>query len=492
MRHATIIFSATLLLAASCSTDSTAPSIERQAPQPTVTPAAPAPAPIAVMPVRQDRTVEIESPGRNDKGTWLARPTLTLEGLDGFVRQGRPQTGRFGGWLARREPATGYFYAKQVDGRWWLVDPEGYLFFSQGLNVITASRSEITDVFGGEDKWLAATGDLLRQASFNTAGGWSSPLFQRGGGGLARTVTMHVMESFGKSIGVIENKEGMNHFIRDCIPVFHPGFKAFAESSVAGMPDAADDPWIIGLFSDNELPLPVDVLDRCLKLDRENPALRPNLEAAEAWVAANVPDGDPAKITADHRQRFVAHVAEQYFAVMRDTIKKRFPNHMYIGSRLLALIGHIGKNEYFWRMVGRYQDVISMNYYDVWGPDRDSIVKWEGWSSRPMLITEWYAKAQDVPGLSNKGGAGFLVRTQEDRAKYYQHFVITSIATKRIVGWHWFKYQDDHSASKREDNVGGANKGFVDVDFKPFPALFARAGDVQAEAYTLATFFDAR
>ena len=44
---------------------------------------------------------------------------------------------RFGGWAAgpKRE-ATGHFRTEKVDGRWWLVDPSGNLFFSWGIDVL--------------------------------------------------------------------------------------------------------------------------------------------------------------------------------------------------------------------------------------------------------------------------------------------------------------------------------------------------------------------
>ncbi|MGD8174460.1 MULTISPECIES: beta-galactosidase [Marinimicrobium] len=55
---------------------------------------------------------------------------------------------RFGGWKdGPRYEATGYFRTKKVDGKWWLVDPEGYLFFSNGLaNVRMANLTTLTGV----------------------------------------------------------------------------------------------------------------------------------------------------------------------------------------------------------------------------------------------------------------------------------------------------------------------------------------------------------
>src|SRR5450759_1364015 len=35
---------------------------------------------------------------------------------------------KFGGFLGTKVKATGYFRVEKVDGKWWFVDPEGYLF----------------------------------------------------------------------------------------------------------------------------------------------------------------------------------------------------------------------------------------------------------------------------------------------------------------------------------------------------------------------------
>ncbi|WP_448248430.1 agarase [Thalassotalea agariperforans] len=55
---------------------------------------------------------------------------------------------RFGGWKSGPKfEATGYFRTQKVDDQWWMVDPEGYLFFSHGVaNVRMANTTTITGV----------------------------------------------------------------------------------------------------------------------------------------------------------------------------------------------------------------------------------------------------------------------------------------------------------------------------------------------------------
>lgn len=57
-----------------------------------------------------------------------------------------PDRSRFGGWKdGPKLDATGYFRAQKVNGKWWMVDPDGYLFFSNGLaNVRLANMYTVT------------------------------------------------------------------------------------------------------------------------------------------------------------------------------------------------------------------------------------------------------------------------------------------------------------------------------------------------------------
>lgn len=57
---------------------------------------------------------------------------------------GKPMPGRstFGGWLAGPKlNATGFFRTEKIDGKWMLVDPEGYPYFATGLDIIRLSNS---------------------------------------------------------------------------------------------------------------------------------------------------------------------------------------------------------------------------------------------------------------------------------------------------------------------------------------------------------------
>ena len=84
----------------------------------------------------------VDELGQRKAGTWpgktesLAelRDFLTKE-LDWAKKHNRypDDWSEYGGWQKKRFPATGWFHRVHDGRRWWLVDPEGCAFFSNGM-----------------------------------------------------------------------------------------------------------------------------------------------------------------------------------------------------------------------------------------------------------------------------------------------------------------------------------------------------------------------
>jgi len=77
---------------------------------------------------------------------------------------------KFGGWQAGpRLEATGYFHTAKVDGKWTLVDPEGYMFFMTGLDnirmddTVTITGADFDDPSKREGRQVTSE---LRQSMF--------------------------------------------------------------------------------------------------------------------------------------------------------------------------------------------------------------------------------------------------------------------------------------------------------------------------------------
>jgi len=427
---------------------------------------------------------------------WMKSPakatvfdTSTLAGLKDFHPE-NVDLDTYGGWKVPGTPAkaTGFFYAQQIDGRWWLIDPEGNRFLhmavvSVGVQHGPGFKAALAAKFGGSrDQWLAATMALLTNAGFNGTGAWSDDaLLQASPRRLVYTPILNLMSGYGHKHGGMRQDPGHAGYPGDCIFSFDPGFAAYADQACQSLAQHKDDPWLLGYFSDNELPLWKGTLTAFLKL----PESEPGHAAAAQWKAAR-PGGAAAPITPADEDAFRIFVAERYFSICRAAIHKYDPHHMYIGSRF-----HSGekKSEKFIAAAGKYLDVVSINVYGNWNP-REDAANWARWAGKPMIPTEWYAKGMDS-GMKNDTGAGWTVPTQKDRGYFYQHFVLQMLASKGAVGWHWFKYADNDPLDTSADPSNrDSNKGIVNGKYEPYEPLREAMTALNKVAYPLTAYFD--
>jgi hypothetical protein len=442
----------------------------------------------------KDGTVIVETHGSSPAGDkpWVPHATRLLEKLDGYTPSGSSvKVNQYGGRLDRpKEKATGFFYVKKIADRQWLIDPEGCRYYNIGLNTVREPKN-MKARFGSSGKWAEAATTELRDLGFNGLGNGSSTNLQTVKHPLVWVLRKNFMFTFAKDKKLTEAASGTVGFLNRCMPVFHPEFASFCEQFGQDLAATAKDPTLLGIMTDNELQCPVDLLDRYLALDATDPNQKPGRDAAAAWLAARKGSSSTKNVTLRDRYEFITYAFEQYYRIVSRTVRKYDPNHLYLGSRINYHSGEFD-NPYFWKMLANYHDVISVNYYHFWGPQKNQFSDWANWCNRPVILTEWYAKALDAPGLANTHGAGWLVRTQQDRAYYYQHFAMNAFELKNIVGFHFFKYLDDPKESVALDNLGGANKGMFDAEGQPYKILTDRAQAVNREAYPLIEFFDQR
>ncbi len=428
---------------------------------------------------------------------WTLRDTRTIELLEGFQPGSKKvRHGKYGGRLDKKAEARGFFYPKKVGDRWWLVDPEGNFFIHIGVCSVNGGRSEFSqkpamDKFGTWDKWAEFSTNLLTKYGFNGTGGWSDTKPLRAASHpLAYTLSWSFMGSFGRSKRLTRQEPGHLGYPNKCIPVFHPDFEKFCDDYARKLAATKDDPWLIGHFSDNELPVVSDMLDRSLQLDVSNPNLRYGYEAARKWLSkrkgkdATLPD-----ITDADRRAFLCYAFDRYYRITTDAIRKYDSNHLCLGPRLHG--GALRMSGVF-RAAGKYLDVIAVNYYGAWAPDQKRMTMWIAESGRPFMITEFYAKGQDS-GLPIVSGAGWLVPTQTDRAWFYQNFTLGLLESKSCVGWHWFKYRDNNPLDLSTDPSNrDSNKGIVNYEYEPYLTLLWEMKKLNDEVYPLIDYFDSR
>ena len=396
----------------------------------------------------------------------------------------------YGGLKSATSEATGYFHTTKQRDRWWLVDPEGNLYLHRGVTSIketrTAAAAEVLKTqFGNQEGWVEATSQLLKNHGFNGIGPWSNdralaPAQHQ----LSYSKIWNFMSSYGKQRGGTYQKSGHIGYPESCPFIFDPEFPAFCQEHAKRLTASKDDPWLLGHFTDNELPWNLQMLDRYLSLPKDDHGYL----AATAWLQARNPQRNEKKeLTDEDRLDFVGYAADTYFSIVTEAIRNHDPNHLILGSRFHGSALRIPS---LFEAAGRYCDVISVNYYHRWTPEQNRIGNWSRTAKKPILVTEWYAKGEDS-GMGNTSGAGWLVKTQDDRGRFYQNFTLGLLESKVCVGWHWFRYSDNDPQQKGTDPSNrDANKGIVTSHYQPYRPLLDAMREINQRAYGIVLYFD--
>jgi len=446
----------------------------------------------------ESQTIPVKMKRRPTDSQWTIQQTRTPVSLPGYRPGAKAiSLSRYGGRTDRKAEAKGFFYTKQIGDRWWLIDPEGNLFIHIGMcsvrqGMTRMEQQSALQKFGNWQQWAEFCTTTLKNFGFNGTGGWSDGLFLRESGHpLVYVLSWDFMGDFSKLKRLVWQEPGRLGYPNMCIPVFHPGFALFCDTyAKEHLLETKDDPYLLGHFADDELPLAPDILDRSLQLDYRNQDLRYGYLAAKRWLARR--KGDDATIsdiTEEDRAAFLEYVFEEYYKITCKAIRKYDENHLCLGSRLY---GEYLTYPEVLRAAGRHIDVVAANYFGAWGPDQARLNMWAKESGKPILICEWYAKGADT-GMANQSGQGLLVPTQLDRGYFYQHFTLELLENKNCIGWHWFKLRDNNPADTETDPSNrDSNKGIMNYQFEPYLPLLEKMRQINQNVYSLTDYFDQR
>ena len=389
----------------------------------------------------------------------------TIEDLSKFVPEGKIDLSQYGGWEKKKFNRTGFFYALKNEDRWWLVDPEGCAFFSLGVNSVNLGiKKRKTPPDEEEIAWGEKTSAMLRDFGFNTLGCWSdAPVVQKIQKPMPYCLRWNFMPGYRNQRRFKYPSTGEFNTIYPFDEEFGPFCIKHAESAQK----TQNDPWLFGHFSDNELTFTEKGI---VKEYLKHPPSDPNHKAAKKFMA----ERGRKEPNAQDDSNFLELVVETYYRKVSAALKKNDPNHMFLGSRFH---GRALNSASLFLGSAKHTDLISVNYYHRWTPENERIGNWSNLADKPILITEFYAMAEDT-GLPTHKGAGFKVKAQQDRAYFYQHFALGLLQNKNCVGWHWFRYRD-----------GWTNTGIVNEKEKPYPLLTQSMQKINKQAYPLIEFF---
>lgn len=423
--------------------------------------------------------------GKVSYSDWSVFRATTMDQLPGFKPETETIFNKYGSDPSRSDAVTGFYHTRKTGGRWWIIDPMGNACLQAGVNGVrpgTSSRNDqaLAERFGDEQSWVRRTHDDLILMGFSGAACWSDvPLIRSSNAQADHPVSYTVILNFYQGY---QKNRSQKHKDDLSFAVFDREFEVYVDRQSQTLTESRNDPNLLGYFSDNELAFSTKILDECLAAAD---TADPNRKAAAEWIrqrnlnAGSLRDSD--------REEFLGVVAERYYQVVSGAIRKYDPNHLYLGSRLHGKVKHL---ETVVRAAGRYCDIISINYYGHWEPLAKHFEAWAKWAEKPVIITEFYVKGDDS-GLANMTGAGWRVRTQEDRGHFYENFCIQLLRMKNCVGWHWFRYMDNDPTDTTADQSNqNSNKGIVDNYYRYYEPLTRHMTSLNRNRYRLVTYFD--
>ena len=275
--------------------------------------------------------------------------------------------------------------------------------------------------------------------------------------------------------------------------VFHPDYeKAVFAAAEKRCAPKKDDPSLVGWFIDNELAWwgrssdpGVGLFDLVAQLPPEHSARK----ALDQWLVGNRRQSTATDCnrlqstvqTISHETKvgFLSLVAERYFSVAAEALRRHDPNHMVLGCRFAGL----GAHEAVLKAAARHCDIVTFNYYP-WA-DLDQGVVFNRKDGRPMadvlrdfhdkvgaplLITEWSFSALDT-GRPCSDGAGQRFRTQAERVEAAELFARTLLSLPFMVGHAWFMWVDQPALGFNKYFHEDCNYGLVSEEGVPYPAL---------------------
>lgn len=459
--------------------------------------------------------------------------SVEIEKEDLQQHPGPPNLNQYGGWTAGlRLDKTGFFHVEKYEGKWWIVDPEGCLFWSTGLNCVHPGGSTgiqyrehyfrnlpeaDSDLgrFYGKGGW-APHGFYKDRVPFDTYNFYAANLFRRYGEDWQekfRRITHRRFRSWGmNTIGFSSDRvlysqkktpytgyvwirgtvriEGSKSYWFKCHDVFDEGFREAVRSSIERQRTGAGDPWCIGYYVDNELQwgelgsTAIDVLEspptqpaKIRFVDDLKQKYGDISRLNNAWgtghtswdaLLETTESPDPKRAHEDLAV-FYEKILDVYFRTIREELNRVAPGQIYLGSRF-----GWSNNDVTIRTAARYCDILSFNKYETSIADLSLP---EG-TDKPVIIGEFHFGSLDR-GSFHVGQ--IAVKDQAGRGEAYRSYIQGALRNPYLVGAHWFQYIDQPATGRGDGE--NYNVGFIDICDNPFYDLIEKVRETNYSMY---------
>lgn len=467
---------------------------------------------------------------------------LAEEQADLKAWPGLPDRDRYGGWTQGPTlKAAGFFRVEKVDGKWWLVTPDGHLFWSIGVDCVGTQAATITTGREYMFSWLPDAGDPLARHrgriksahmgpvkegdtfnfyaanlqrkfgtdwlnpwseltlsrltswGFNTIANWSDHLFY-GNGRVPYVATAHIGGDHDRL------SSGSDYWGRMHDP-YDPRFTEDAARAIRTIAaKVRNDPWCIGWFVDNELSWggfgdpagrhglargalaePATSHAKKAFISRLRDKYVDIARLNEAW-GTKLADWEaldsPFKVEGGLPELMKADM----YAFVKDLARRYFTT---VRDQLReADPNHLYMGcRFAWQTEEAVEasaeicDVVSFNIYAVTADPKRMEAARP--LDKPCILGEFHFGALDR-GMLHTGLVA--AADQATRAAMYRDYVYSALDNPMVVGCHWFQYLDQPLTGRSYDGEN-YNIGFVTVTDTPYPEMVKVARETHAEAY---------
>ena len=458
---------------------------------------------------------------KNDK---QLKSQIQIEDEDLKLNPISEEWNKFGGYTqGSKLNSTGHFRVEKIDDKWWFIDPEGYLFWSSGINSvgkfniatpINGRRHFFEDLpnrdksnfyngnkynfgdlilsikYGSSDLYLNRSLKRMKSWGMNTMGGWSNIDVIQANDDQKVPYTL--------SVGTLKYK--VNNKLPD---VFNENWKNTVNNNIKRVSASAkNDSFFIGFFVDNELTWydPNNFVLEMFKFKKSTATkskyvkeLKKEFVKIEvlnkkcgsnfiSWKEFEDFEGDKfLSNLKDFNVKFYIQFCEKYFKTIKEAINNHSPEKLYLGCRWHAGGRKKHRNQYNIVIASKYVDVLSFNQYvnelnDFHFPGKEEIDK-------PFIISEFNFGALDVgkfyPGLGHAS-------SQRNRGEKYENFIESALNTTNCIGAHWFMWANSTTAGRGYEGEN-ANCGVLSETDTPYYELIKYIRKINYNIYSYRT-----
>ncbi len=461
------------------------------------------------------------------------KATIAKEEIDLSTNQHSPEKwSKYGGWKGGPKfESTGHFRVQKYNGKWWLIDPEGYLFWSHGVVRVTPSsaitpldnREKYFEGLPAKDSELAlfyTTKDEIL-APYYAVRGWTKT-YDFSAANLYRKYGKQWREKFADSahrrlkswgLNTIANSSDSFIFLQKKTPYaerfeihsrsisgpagwwwaiadpWDPSFIKAINDNLDKRKEQLDDPFCIGYFVDNEhhwgspdrigRNVAMSPADLPAKLEFLNDlkVQYGDIKSLNASWGTSFKNWDDFLANKDELKNanykdlsaFSKKFIGKYFENICKTIKARVPHMLYLGCRFAGTA-----NEIALQQAGKYCDVISFNIY----ADTLNDLKLPKGIDKPIMIGEFHFGALDR-GMLN--ASLILTKNQEDRAQHYYDYVESALKHPNVIGTHWHQFSDQSTTGRFDGE--NFQVGFTDVADQPYEETIKKVREIGYKMY---------